>query len=98
MLSRSIFQPASPLLVLLLSLTSFPSSAEVVDCSSASQDVDGWTCSGFSVTCLGTSEDDTIYNPSGRQDILDAQSSSALLNPLRFFPEAGFYYMWPGAF
>jgi protease-4 len=44
------------------------------------------------------SEDDTIYNPSGRQDTLDAQSSSALLNPLRFFPEAGFYYMWPGAF
>ena len=44
------------------------------------------------------SEDDTIYNPSSRKANGGLNDTAALLNPLRVFPETGFYYMWPAAF
>ena len=45
-----------------------------------------------------SSEDDTIYNPSGRARGEGLADLAPVLKPLAELPGAGFYYLWPASF
>ena len=44
------------------------------------------------------SEDETIYQPSSKKEGGAIGEAVGLPNPLKAFPEAGFYYIWPTAY